>query len=93
MVSQIILLQPTSIAFNSMKQNSSMKKNVNIDYQTLMLLENTIGKEEMIKFFDRYQYIITQDVESEIYLKSIFSATPKKAKKLKKTKTIKDFSK
>lgn len=60
-----------------------MKKNINIDYQTLMLLENTIGKTEMIEFLDRYHVIITQDVESEQYLKAIFSN--KKGKKLKKS--------
>ena len=59
-----------------------MKKNINIDYQSLMTLENTLGKEDMIEFLDRYQVIITQDQESEQYLKTIF--TNKKTKKAKK---------
>lgn len=58
-----------------------MKKNINLDFQSLMALENTLGKESMIEFLDRYQVIITQDQESEQYLKTIFVKKTKKAKK------------
>jgi len=60
-----------------------MKKNINLDYQSLMLLETTLGKDAMVDFLDRYQVIITQDTESEQYLKTIF--TTKKTKKAKKS--------
>lgn len=60
-----------------------MKKNINLDFHSLKALEQTLGKEEMIEFLDRYQVIITQDQESEQYLKTIF--TTKKTKKAKKS--------
>lgn len=58
-----------------------MKKNINLDFQSLQALENSLGREEMIEFLDRYQVIITQDQESEQYLKTIFVKKTKKAKK------------
>jgi hypothetical protein len=60
-----------------------MKKNINLDYHSLEQLENALGKDEMITFLDRYQVIITQDKESEQYLKNIFAS--KKTKKAKKS--------
>lgn len=50
-----------------------MKKKLNLDYQSLEILENTLGKDSMIEFLDRYQLIITQDKETEQYLKNLFS--------------------
>jgi cell division protein FtsL len=49
-----------------------MKKKLNLDYQSLVVLENAMGKEAMVEFLDKYQLIITQDKETEQYLKNLF---------------------
>ncbi len=59
-----------------------MKKKLNLDFQSLEVLENTLGKGAMVEFLDRYQLIITQDKETEQYLKELFS-DPKKTKRSK----------
>lgn len=58
-----------------------MKKNINLDYPSLTKLENELGKDSMVEFLDRYQVIIAQDQESEMYLKNVFVKKTKKAKK------------
>lgn len=61
-----------------------MKKKINLDFQSLQLLESTVGKDSMIEFLNRYHVIITQDKESEVYLKELFNDQGKLKKSRRK---------
>ena len=61
-----------------------MKKKINLDFQSLQLLESTLGKDSMVDFLNRYQVVITQDKESEMYLKELFNDQGKLKKSRRK---------
>ena len=61
-----------------------MKKKINLDFQSLQLLESTLGKDSMVEFINRYQVVITQDKESEMYLKELFNDQGKLKKSRRK---------